>query len=379
MRTLATLLATAAAGLALVPAAHADLVVDGRGFGHGVGMSQYGAYGYALREGRDFRWILGHYYTGTTVGSAPSSSLRVLLKRTLSPKVCGATAVRDAAGRRVRLSSRRAYRIRPRGTGGLRVLDTATGRTRARLRAPARITGGQSVCLRGTAENGLNGGRYRGSLVVSRDATRLLVVNRLSLERYLYGVVPAEMPTSWSTEAVKAQAVVARSYALRGRRPAAPFDVYADVRSQVYRGLDAETPEGNAAVLATRGRVVRYGSTVAQTLFFSTSGGRTASNEEAFGTTPVAYLRSVADPHDDLSPVHTWTERFTPARAASLLRAVTEGELRDIQVAARGASGRAATVTVTGSEGTRDVPAATIRSLLGLRSTWFFLDFAAGG
>src|SRR5215210_625220 len=68
----------------LVPAgaARADYVIDGRGFGHGVGMSQYGAYGYALREGRDFRWILGHYYTATSVGSAPAGRMRVLLRRT---------------------------------------------------------------------------------------------------------------------------------------------------------------------------------------------------------------------------------------------------------------------------------------------------------
>src|SRR4051794_18830030 len=88
----------------LVPAAaaRADYVIDGRGFGHGVGMSQYGAYGYALREGRDFRWILGHYYTGTSVGSVATARVRVLLRDTRAPKVCGATAVRDAAGRRVR-------------------------------------------------------------------------------------------------------------------------------------------------------------------------------------------------------------------------------------------------------------------------------------
>src|ERR671926_1967744 len=95
---LALLLAATAAA-----PARADYVIEGRGWGHGVGMSQYGAYGYALNEGRDFRWILGHYYTGTTVGRVATSKIRVRLRRTRVPKVCGATRLRDARGRRVRL------------------------------------------------------------------------------------------------------------------------------------------------------------------------------------------------------------------------------------------------------------------------------------
>src|SRR3712207_638292 len=103
-------LATVALLLALAPAARADdVVVEGRGWGHGVGLSQYGAYGFALREGRDHESILRHYYTGTTVGSAPAGRMRVLLRRTRAPKVCDATELRDAAGRRVRLSPLRTY------------------------------------------------------------------------------------------------------------------------------------------------------------------------------------------------------------------------------------------------------------------------------
>ena len=178
-----------------------------------------------------------------------------------------------------------------------------TGRTRARLLAPVNVSGGSSTTVHGATENTTRGGPYRGRMVLIRDGGAVLVVNHVSLEHYLYGVVPAEMPADWAPEALKAQAVVARSYALTSRRPGEPYDVFADVRSQVYNGLLAEVATTNAAVRATRARVVTVGGQVAQTFFFSTSGGRTASNEEGFGGTPLSYLRSVEDPHDDLSPV----------------------------------------------------------------------------
>ncbi len=309
-------------------AARADYVIEGRGFGHGVGMSQYGAYGYALREGRDFRWILGHYYPGTSVGRVAAARMRVLLRDTRAPKVCGATSARDTVGRRVRLRDGRVYAFTAHGAGKLRVTDAGSGRTRARLRAPVRVTGGASVCVRGTAINGVRNGGYRGALRLHRDDGRsVLAVNELGLESYLRGVVAAEMPASWATEALRAQAVVARSYALRSRRPDRVFDVYPDVRSQVYRGLAGEQPAAVAAVRATRALAVRYGVEIAQTFFHSTSGGRTAGNEEGFGGgLPLPYLRPVEDRYDDISPVHTWTVRLSDRQMARKLRAVRRGD-----------------------------------------------------
>ena len=121
------------------------------------------------------------------------------------------------------------------------------------------------------------------------------------------------MPDDWHPDALRAQAVVARSYALRSRRPGSAYDVFADVRSKVYRGMGGEVATTNAAVRATQGRVVLAGGEVAQTFFFSTSGGRTAGNEEEWGGTPLSYLRPVEDPFDDLSPYHRWTARFSRA------------------------------------------------------------------
>jgi stage II sporulation protein D len=361
--------------LAPATAAAADVVIDGRGWGHGVGMSQYGAYGYALNEGRDHQFILAHYYTGSDLGTAPATRMRVRLKAARSPKISGATRA-VSRGRRVRLRDDRGYRFQALNADRVAVIDATTGRTRARLRVPVTVTGGASTRLHGSAENGLSSGFYRGRMVLSREGGRVLAVNHVSLEHYLYGVVPAEMPAAWAAEALQAQAIVARSYALTSRSTGLPWDVFADVRSQVYRGVLAEIPNSTAAVRATRGRVVTVGGEVAQTFFFSTSGGKTAANEEGFGGSPISYLRSVEDPYDDLSPVHTWTARFTRREAERKLGSLVTGRLRGLEVATRSPSGRAATVLVSGSGGDRTVSAASVRTALGLRSTW--LERVAG-
>jgi stage II sporulation protein D len=364
--------ATVLALLVLAAPASADYVIEGRGWGHGVGMSQYGAYGYALNEGRDFRWILGHYYTGTNVGRVATSKIRVRLRRTSAPKVCGATLLRDSRGRRVRLRDTRVYTLRTRGATGLRVVDASNGRTRARVQAPVRVLGGTSVCMRGGAENGVRDGSYRGTLRVYRDRGASIVVNDLGLESYLFGVVASEMPSNWAAEALKAQAVVARSYALRSRRPTQPYDVFADTRSQVYRGIAGEAATAVAAVRATRALAVRYGVEIAQTFFHSTSGGTTAGNEEGFGGgLPIPYLRPVDDPYDTLSPYHTWTVTLSDSAAAKALKDVRLGDLQDVTVAATTPTGRVATLDVVGQEGAAEITGGQARALLELRSTWF--------
>jgi stage II sporulation protein D len=357
--------------LSAAPAA-ADVRIDGHGWGHGVGLAQWGAYGYALEEQRGFGWIIGHYFPGTTLGRAPASRIRVRLKESAAAKVCSASRARDARRRVVRLSETRSYTFRPWRADGLRVVDATTGRTRAHLLAPVRVSGGSSTCLRGKAENGRSNGTYRGALVLLREASRIVTVNDVSLRAYLYGVVPAEVPASWPAEALKAQAVAARGYAVRSIKPTAPFDVLADIRSQVYGGADVEMPTTTAAVDATDPLVATVRGQVAATYFSSSSGGRTAAVEEGFpGGTPTDYLVSVDDAYDTLSPYHDWTVTLTDEQAQRRLGELLDGDLVDIAVTARSPSGRAATVHVKGTEGERDLTAAQVRSALGLRSTWF--------
>jgi len=373
VRRLALTALSAAAVLVPAGAARADYVIDGRGFGHGVGMSQYGAYGYAQREGRDFRWILGHYYPGTSVGRVASARVRVVLRDTRTPKLCGATRARAAGGRSLRLRDTRTYAFSAYGAGKVRVVDTTSKRTRAKLTAPVRVTGGTSTCVRGEAINGVRNGSYRGTMRIERwTGRRLLAVNDLGVESYLRGVVSAEMPASWAAEALKAQAVVARSYALRNRDAARAFDLYPDTRSQVYRGVAGETAAAIAATRATRALAVRYGVEIAQTFFHSTSGGRTAGYVEGFGGgLEVPYLRPVEDAYDDISPVHTWQVRLTDRQMERKLEEVRLGALEDVKVTATGETGRVSEVDVIGERGTIGITGLELRRLLGLRSHWF--------
>src|SRR5436189_98728 len=127
----------------------------------------------------------------------------------------------------------------------------------------------------------LNGRGYRGSLRVLKLApAKVRIVNVVDVDLYLRGVVPSEMPKSWALEALKAQAVAARSYALSHLHTGGGFDVYPDTRDQVYLGIPHEAPSTTSAVNATAGQVVFYKGKVASTYFFSTSGGRTASSQD---------------------------------------------------------------------------------------------------
>jgi stage II sporulation protein D len=364
------ILAALGALLAAAPAAPAAIVVDGRGRGHGVGLSQYGAYGFALREGRDAAFILAYYYRGTTLGRVDPVRVRVRLRRASVLRISAAGGARDAAGRRIALREGRAYRFARVRSGRVRVSDAA-GRTRATLTAPVRVTGGRSVVLRGRADNRVRDGRYRGALVLHRDGTRLLAVNDVHVRDYLAGVVPAEMPATWPAEALKAQAIAARSYVMRRRARGRAFDVYSDARSQAYRGAGAETPATTRAVRATDGTVVRNGPDIAETLFSSSSGGITAANEELFDPVPISYLRPIGDPYDDLSPDHAWRVTLPEAVVQQRLGDLVLGTVHGLTVTRRGASGRVLEVEVRGSDGGRLVSGPTIRRRLGLRSTLF--------
>jgi stage II sporulation protein D len=364
--------AFAVSAIAVAPATTtATFRITGHGFGHGVGLAQWGAMGYARDTAHTYRWILRQYFPGTTRASGAGGRMRVRLKQTRAARVSLATLAVDARGRRVAISGSSVYRFEPWSGDGLEMIVSATGHVRAHLHAPVRLTGGSSLRVLGPADSGVTGGRYRDAIVLHRAGDEVLVANDIGLERYLYGVVPAEMPSAWPVEALRSQAVVARSYAVTSRRPTEPFDVYADTRSQAYRGVEGETTRTTDAVRATAGAVLKFGTSVARTLFHSSSGGRTAAVEEVFGGPPVAYLRSVEDPYDGLSPHHDWTVGLTDEEAARRLATVLAGDLVDIAVIARTPSGRAATVRVTGTLGTREVPGTTARTLLGLRSTWF--------
>jgi len=335
------------------------LSVTGRGWGHGIGMSQWGAYGFAQR-GATYEQILAHYYRGTELGKAGVARMRVLIvesAKSVAVGSAGPLTVEDGTGASYELPAD-TYRFGP--GFQLKVEPDAPAR---RLPGPISFASKGSPLV-------VNGKPYRGTVEAAADKRAVRVVNTVGLEAYLLGVVPGEVPKTWPVEALKAQAVAARSYAVATRKPNGPFDVYADVRSQVYGGIDYEAPQTTAAVQATAGQVLLYGGKVATTYFFSTSGGRTVDISEAWGSPPVPYLVSVEDPYDDASPHHTWGPVAVGSkqlRSALKLRAAPV----DARVKA-GPSGRATQIVFTLADGGEvAVAAATVRSELGLRSTWF--------
>jgi stage II sporulation protein D len=339
-------------------------VITGRGWGHGVGLSQYGALGFA-RQGAGFEEILGHYYQGTELTQAPVKRIRVLLA---------------AGAKSLDVGSGAAFRVRD-ALGGLHELDAGTQRFGPGLRlketGKKKLTQlqGPLVFLAGAEPLTLKGRAYRGELRVTVDKGRLRAINSLGLEPYLYGVVPSEMPHHWPLEALKAQAVAARSYALATRRTG-DFDVYSDVRSQVYRGIPEEEAPTNEAIDATAGLVVTYQGEVAHTYFFSTSGGRTATVTDVWPSSkPIPYLVSVSDPYDSISPYHRWGPVVLTAKAARAQLKVP-GPLRDLRPTIT-ASGRVGTLIAVGPTGETEVKSGDVRRVLGLRSTWFRVGMLA--
>src|SRR5215208_3644809 len=368
MLRITRLLALAALGFLLsATAAHAAsrLTIRGAGFGHGVGMSQYGAMGYA-EQGAGYGDILAHYYTGTSLGTVePTRVVRVLLQST-----SGAAAITSAerAGTRT-LNPAKSYRV-VRRTFDQVDLQSATGRKLGTYTAPLQIDGGaDGIVLKGRALNGRSSGSYRGILELRPGAFGVNAINAVALDQYVQGVVPVESPASWPLEALKAQAVAARTYAITSTKGGNGFEHYPDTRSQVYGGMGVEQPTTNQAVAETARQVVTYEGRPVTTYFFSTSGGRTENNENSFGGPPQPWLRSVEDPYDDVSPRHRWRLQLSMTEAARKLSGLVKGSFRGVNVIRRGASPRVVAADVVGSRGTTRVTGATLRARFGLYDT----------
>lgn len=367
----------------------------GHGYGHGVGMSQYGARGRAL-AGQDAATILAHYYQDTTLSAIdPATRIRVLV---LARWAATDTQPLEIYGR-----------VRPWTIDGL----DATFPPDARLRL-SRMTAGPvaswrlvvdatdgsilydgppppDLVIRGATDDGrlqvsskaTRFNLYRGLLhvVAGPTTSRVSVVNDLTLEQYLGGVVPVEMPSTWAAAALQAQAVAARSFAARRLRPLTSFyDVPDDSTSQIYRGALAERSTTDAAIVATAGQVLMSGPSIANALFHSTGGGATESNENVYTTwsgrkvaRPVSYLRGSSDrtvdgiAYDAGAPYATWSTRTYARSQLSAWFAgdprTNVGDLIALDLHDRGVSGRLISVTLIGDAGTRRVSGEVFRAI----------------
>jgi SpoIID/LytB domain protein len=409
-----------ATGRAAVPV----LVIDGRGFGHGVGLAQDGALAMG-RAGANTAQILGHFYPGTALGRA-GGTVRVAVfsapDRTAVLAFPGGGEVRDdlrspgpgfpvtvPPGGQVRISFDGRYRVTLAGDGppspttttapptttpasttttsttttaiaalppgtGTTVPPTTTTTTTATTTPPgspperwserplwALPAAGATVAVPA------RGRRYLGVIEAVADQGPLRLVNQLDVEDYLRGLGEVRDP-SWPQASLRAQAIAARTYALRAM--AKVGEICDDQRCQVYLGQQAAYPAMDRAVAATRGQVVVAGRGFAATVYSANGGGVSATPEEGFGTPNdrYPYLRAAPYPTADPRP---WTVRVALRDVAA--RTGYPGALTDARVVRVGPSGRAVAVALTGTAGERVVGGIAFARALGLRSTFFGL------
>jgi stage II sporulation protein D len=353
-----------------------------------VGLSQYGARGRAL-DGQDAATILAHYYPGTTVGPlAGDPQIRVLILNDFAstasaPLVLygrGGSWTVDGVAKTFPADARatvvRTVTTTPSGTKTTWQLKVTTAAGGTLYDAPAATDlrfrpGSSSTTIQLWSKPSVYD-LYRGTLRVLLSSTAD-VIDEVSLEDYLRGVVPAEVPSSWPAAALAAQAIAARSYAAYRLRPGvSTFDMYDDTRSQVYQGVRKETAATDTAVSSTAHTVLRSGTSVANALFSSTAGGATENNENVFVSPTgarvagvVSYLRGSPDrrpdgtSYDDSSPYATWqTRAYTPAQLSAIFASDTRtsvGSLTALDLRNRGVSGRLISVTLIGSAGSKTV------------------------
>ncbi|MBK8446439.1 MAG: SpoIID/LytB domain-containing protein [Micropruina sp.] len=382
------LLTTAALACVAIPEARADaavapmnatIVITGAGWGHGIGMSQYGAYG-AADAGLSHEQILAFYYPGTKLAKLTAgNTIRVWISsdtdNALNVLPAKGQRVRDSAGRSYSLPTGSNYRQwRIKRSGSKRVLQYLNAKgswvTRSTGLSAARVWSIDNP-TRGLVTARLPGGRnrdVRGKLALRFYGSGARTVNTLGMESYLRGVVPAEMPTSWHAEAVRAQAVAARSYAARFQvsPKTSSYDLCDTTACQVYSGQDVETSGGNAAVAATANQVLKSGSAIALTMFSSSNGGHSADG----GT---SYLVAKADPYDGRMRNQKWSAWFSSSAIQKMYPAI--GTLRSVQVAERDGDGawggRAERVLIAGSKGSISLTGAAFRSAFGLKERLF--------
>ncbi len=403
------------------------VVFYGSGYGHGVGMSQYGAQGYATGAAGPAltgEQIIQKYFRGTAFqfGDASRPFNRVLLSQPSSQSRyrCGTNAYFDGSFGDVV------------SAGGFRVLNEAAANAEIGRAAPNAqwqfvATGGivQVWSNNGAAPQNLGAfssvavvpldpsqplrfvqldhtdgtpGFYRGNFRLTNLGNTLRVVNAVTYDDYVRGVISYEMPSAWHPEALKAQAYAARSYAYASYRGTArDYDVSDDQSDQCYGGVAAEDPRTNAAVAATAGKLVTYNGGIVKTYFASSSGGYTlefgcwGNRVRPSGGTWVCtpdptqpYLAAVPDPADRLvtspaNPRASWSVTFSGAQIVSAVICAggpNIGTLQGVDVTNRSPVGVGHVISIRfiGSAATADVKAEAVKSCLGLRSTMLGLS-----
>jgi SpoIID/LytB domain protein len=377
---------TSAVAQAAATMQQATSTIQGRGYGHGRGMSQYGAQGAAI-AGKSAKQILDFYYPGTAVGKA-AGTIRIRINADTTDGLLVAVAynlrVRDVSAGKVwtlpRSASKYRWSLDPYGDHGTQLKSyDATKRTWTVWKAPdgrtsfkgaGQFEGPAVIAL--ILPSGSQVG-YRGSLrTLDITGAHFDTINYLPLETYLRGVVPRESPSSWRAAALQAQAVAARTYAVyhRSRAGARGYDLCNTTACQVYAGWGSEVATTNAAIRATAGQIRLYRNTPIMAEFSSSNGGATAA-----GGVPYQVMKAdIWDAYPgNRNPSVPWT---TSRTSATLQATLGVGAVRTMTVTRRTGvgpgGGRVLSVRVVGSTGTKVLTGEQVRSKLKLRSNWFY-------
>jgi SpoIID/LytB domain protein len=373
--------------------------ISGRGFGHGLGMSQYGAYGAAL-SGLTRDQTLAFYYPNTTLSTAignPTVRVKLTALGSTSTQLVttpnllvsdgtksGALNTKNSDG-----TLRTRWRVVADGTGlTLQWLQAGAWRSTSSWKAvtaPLSFSDAVLGKVRVVMPDGTQRD-YRRTIRSVRSGSGVMTLSVLSMNYYLQGVVPSEMSASWPATALQVQAVSARTFAAyeAAHQPAgSAFDVCDSTSCQVYRGLAGYTASGTlvpheyststAAVTATSGLGVFYGGAPALTQFGSSNGGQTVASS-------LAYQVSKADPYDNVPPGSTsqWTTSLSISKIEGAYP--TTGTLKALRIDKRDGlnawGGRISSVTVIGSAGSKTVTGTSFQSAMGLRSTWWTVTSA---
>lgn len=395
------------------PASSSTLSMVGRGYGHGRGMSQWGAYGAASRYGLSWRQILDFYYPGTSLSELSDSTIRVWISgdrdnNTTVLPTAGLSAT--AGGVSVTLPTGDSYRAwrAVKGSGvALQYKDASgawksyasglptsndvafsVGAANSRRRIGRAMSGNVRVILPSGSQQEL-----RGIVHATVADGTLRTVLHSTMESYLRGVVPAEMPASWHKQALAAQSVAARTYAAafrdRQRARGASWDICDTVSCQVFKGVATYSSSGrsrsaeedsraNDAIALTTGMVLRSGSrsgSLANTEFSSSNGGYTAAGD-------APYIVAKPDPYDGAIPnsSNSWS---TSVSIAGLESRYGLGSLTEVRVIKRDGNGplggRVLQMALVGDKKTVTLSGMSLRTALRLRSDWFAFPAASSG
>jgi SpoIID/LytB domain protein len=361
-----------------------DIKVFGKGFGHGRGMSQYGAQGHALAD-HNYTQILDFYYPGTTP-TTTSGSIAVWLTgdTTASLTVLATTGLQVQDRKTLQTwtlpvaTSYKQWELRPYGVSRTQLwrYSTIAGWQLYRSMAGMAQFQGPAV-IRLVMPSGASVAYRRALRTADRNGSDLDTLNVLPVDEYLRGVVPKEAITSWQPAALEAQAVAARTYAVSKRGSHPDYDLCDTTACQVYGGYAAEVTSTSNAVVATANRIRTYLGTPILAEFSSSNGGYTAKGDKP-------YLGIKADPYDDYpnngNGNANWTTTISRLSAQSTFGV---GTIKAIVVTARNGAGtwggRVDTAEVRGTTGTKTYTGEQLRAALHLKSSWVRFDESAIG